>query len=189
MTGTERRTRIIQILSDSGSPLSGTNLAKQLGVSRQVIVQDIALLRANGFDIFSTNLGYLLQKNKLAERVFKVYHSDDQEQDALELVIDLGGIVKDVFVYHKVYGVVRADMNIRSRKDIQTYLEKLSSGKSSSLLNITSGYHYHTIQADSEETLDQIFDALNQKGYLAQLQDYEPINFWDNGQENASKNL
>lgn len=189
MTGTERRSQIIRILSDSEAPVSGTNLAGQLGVSRQVIVQDIALLRANGSDIFSTNVGYLLQKNKLAERVFKVFHSDDEEQEALELVVDLGGIVKDVFVYHKVYGVVRADMNIRSRKDIQTYMGKLSSGKSSSLLNITSGYHYHTIQADSEETLDLIFDTLNERGFLAQLQDYEPINFWENGQANSSKNL
>ena len=152
MTGTDRRAKIIQILSDRAAPISGTNLAKQLGVSRQIIVQDIALLRANGSDIFSTNLGYLLQKNKLAERVFKVHHSDHEEQEALQMVIDLGGIVKDVFVYHKVYGVVRADMNIRSRKDIQSYMEKLNSGKSSSLLNITSGYHYHTIQADNEET-------------------------------------
>lgn len=116
----------------------------------------------------------------LVERVFKVYHSNDEEEEALEMVVDLGGIIKDVFVYHKVYGIVRADMNIRSRKDIRTYMDKLSSGKSSSLLNITSGYHYHTIQADSEETLDQIFHALNERGFLAQLQDYEPINFWEN---------
>ena len=179
MTGTERRNNIIKLLSDSDTALSGTSLAKSLGVSRQVIVQDIALLRANGYDIFSTNLGYLLQKNNLCERVFKVYHTNDEEQEALDLVIDLGGIVKDVFVYHKVYGVVRADMNIRSRKDIRTYIDQLNSGKSSSLLNITSGYHYHTIQADSEETLDQIFEALQKRGFLAPLQDYEPINFWE----------
>lgn len=180
MTGNDRRSQIIQMLSDSDTPISGTNLARKLGVSRQVIVQDIALLRANGSDIFSTNLGYLLQKDVLVERVFKVYHSNDEEEEALEMVVDLGGIIKDVFVYHKVYGIVRADMNIRSRKDIRTYMDKLSSGKSSSLLNITSGYHYHTIQADSEETLDQIFHALNERGFLAQLQDYEPINFWEN---------
>lgn len=179
MTGTERRAIIKQLLSDSHNAISGTTLSRQLGVSRQVIVQDIALLRANGIDIFSTNLGYILQKNQLSERVFKVFHTEQQEQEALELVIDLGGIVKDVFVYHKVYGIVRADMNIRSRKDIQSYLEKLSSGKSSSLLNLTSGYHYHTIQADSEETLDLIFHSLSQNGFLAPLQDYEPINFWD----------
>lgn len=180
MTGMERRNKIAELLKSSPSPLSGGNLARKLGVSRQVIVQDIALLRANGFDIFSTNLGYILQKDLLPERVFKVYHSENQEQEALELVIDLGGIVKDVFVYHKVYDVVRADMNIRSRKDIQIYMDKLHSGKSSSLLNLTSGYHYHTIQADTEETLDQIFHALHEKGFLAPLQDYEPIDFWSN---------
>lgn len=182
MTGAERRAQILQTLSGSEAAISGANLARQFGVSRQVIVQDIALLRANGNDIFSTNLGYLLQKDALPERVFKIYHSEEQEQEVLELVIDLGGIVKDVFVYHKVYGVVRADMNIRSRKDIHDYMDKLRSGKSSSLLNLTSGYHYHTIQADSEEALDQIFHALDEKGFLARLQDYEPINFWDNEQ-------
>lgn len=179
MTGTERRAQITELLSQSESAVSGTKLARQFGVSRQVIVQDIALLRANGYDIISTNLGYVIQKDTMCERVFKVCHTNEEEQEELELVIDLGGIVKDVFVYHKVYGIVRADMNIRSRRDINSYIQKLQTGKSSSLLNITSGYHYHTIQAESEEILEQIFRALSQRGFLAQLQDYEPINFWD----------
>ena len=179
MTGTERRAQITELLSQSESAVSGTKLARQFGVSRQVIVQDIALLRANGYDIISTNLGYVNQKDTMCERVFKVCHTNEEEQEELELVIDLGGIVKDVFVYHKVYGIVRADMNIRSRRDINSYIQKLQTGKSSSLLNITSGYHYHTIQAESEEILEQIFRALSQRGFLAQLQDYEPINFWD----------
>ena len=179
MKGNDRRERILQILSDSTSPISGANLAKQLDVSRQVIVQDMALLRANGTDIVSTNLGYVLNEKTSAERVLKVIHTDDEVEEELNIIIDLGGIVKDVFVYHKAYGVVRADMNIRFRKDVKTFVDNIKSGKSSLLMNVTSGYHYHTILAENEETLDMIFDALSERGFLAALQDYEPVDFWN----------
>ena len=178
MTGTERRAQITELLSQSESAVSGTKLARQFGVSRQVIVQDIALLRANGYDIISTNLGYVIQKDTMCERVFKVCHTNEEEQEELELVIDLGGIVKDVFVYHKVYGVLKADMGIKSRRDIRAYMEEISTGKSSLLKNVTSGYHYHTIDAESEEILDAIQEELRQRGFLAKLQDYEPVDFW-----------
>ena len=89
-----------------------------------------------------------------------------------------------MFVYHKVYGVLRADMNIKSRRDIKNYLDEINSGKSSLLKNVTSGYHYHTILADSEDILDAIQDELQQEGFLAKLQDYEPVDFW--GEEEKS---
>ena len=174
MNGEERRSQILQILTDSTKPVAGTLLAQRLNVSRQVIVQDIALLRANGTAIFSTNKGYLLQEEKECSRVFKVIHADDEVEEELSAIVDLGGIVKDVFVYHKVYGVLRAEMNIKSRRDIQKYLQDLSTGKSSLLKNVTSGYHYHTISADSAETLDVIEKHLRENGFLAPLQEYEP---------------
>lgn len=179
MSGDERREKIIDILSSSNSPVAGVKLANDLKVSRQVIVQDIALLRANGISIFSTNRGYLIQSEKEQLRVFKVYHSDEDVQNELNLIVDLGGRVKDVFVYHKVYGVVRAEMNIKSRRDIKAYMDDISSGKSTLLKNLTSGYHYHTIAAESKEVLDMIQQELTDKGFLAKLQDYEPVNFWD----------
>ena len=83
-----------------------------------------------------------------------------------------------MFVYHKVYGVLKADMGIKSRRDIRAYMEEISTGKSSLLKNVTSGYHYHTIDAESEEILDAIQEELQQKGFLAKLQDYEPVDFW-----------
>ena len=95
------------------------------------------------------------------------------------MIVDLGGMVKDVFVYHKVYGVVKAEMNIKSRMDIKNYMNEISSGKSSLLKNITSGYHYHTILAESEEILDLIQQEFKERGFLAKLQDYEPVNFWE----------
>ncbi len=177
-SGEERRNQLLQILSKSEIPISGANLAKQLHVSRQIIVQDIALLRANGTEIFSANRGYLMPSaGRTASRILKVFHSDADTEAEMTLIIDLGGKIQDVFIYHKVYGVVRADMNIHSRKDIQKFLEKIASGNSSLLKNVTAGYHYHTILADDQETLDQIQDKLNEKGMLAKLQDYEPVDF------------
>lgn len=178
MNGADRRDKILDILNSTKEPVPGVALSKELSVSRQVIVQDIALLRANGTDIFSTNRGYIINENKECIRVFKVIHKEDEVEEELSLIVDFGGKVNDVFVYHKVYGVLRADMNIKSRKDIRSYMEELSTGKSTLLMNVTSGYHYHTVVADDEQTLDMIQEELAQKGFLAKLQDYEPVDFW-----------
>jgi hypothetical protein len=182
MTGEDRRKEIVGILQQSDAPSSGLALAKQFDVSRQVIVQDIALLRANGYDIVSTNRGYLLQRGTAqeAERIFKVIHSDEDTRKELTTIVDMGGKVIDVFVYHKVYGVLRADMNIKSRRDIDRYMEEIKGGKSSLLKNVTSGYHYHTVRAESEEILDVIQEKLKEIGFLARLSDYEPVDFWKN---------
>ena len=184
MEGKCRREKLIALLQQAEQPFSGTELAKQLGVSRQVIVQDIALLRANGINIFSTNRGYLIQeKSETSSRVFKVHHEEAEAEKELNLIVDLGGRVKDVFVYHKVYGVVKAEMNIKSRRDIKRYMEDITTGKSTPLMNITSGYHYHTITADDEQTLDLIQEELQKNNFLAKLQDYEPVNFWGEDDE------
>lgn len=178
MNSQERREHILQTLMTNDKPVSGVSLAKKLQVSRQIIVQDIALLRANGTQILSTNHGYLLQEKPGTSRVFKMIHSDSEVEEELSMVVDYGGKIKDVFVYHKVYGVLRADMNIRSRLDIHNFMKNISLGKSSLLKNITSGYHYHTVLAEDEETLDLIQEKLQERGFLAKLQDYEPVDFW-----------
>ena len=182
MKGEERRKQLLNILSSSNSPVSGGMLSQELNVSRQIIVQDISLLRANGASIFSTNKGYLLQEEKKYSRVFKIYHTENQVEEELSTIVDAGGQIRDVFVYHKVYGVLKAEMGIKSRRDIRSYMEEISTGKSSLLMNVTSGYHYHTIDAESEEILDAIQEELQNKGFLAKLQDYEPVDFWG-GQE------
>lgn len=178
MSGKERREEILKILNNSETPVAGTELAKELGVSRQVIVQDMALIRANGIDVMATNRGYVIQEAKEVSRVFKVIHTDEQVEEELNLFVDLGGKVEDVFVYHKVYGVIKVPMNIKSRRDVRKYMEGISSGKSTNLMKLTSNYHYHTIIAEDEQTLDLIQDELQQKGFLAKLQDYEPVDFW-----------
>ena len=106
MNGDERRKKIINILSSSKSPVAGVALAKELDVSRQVIVQDIALLRANGAAIFSTNRGYLIQADKQYSRVLKVVHEDDEVEEELSTIVDAGGHVKDVFVFWDIQNII-----------------------------------------------------------------------------------
>ena len=160
MTGSDRRQEILKNIKESDRPVSGSKLAKDYDVSRQVIVQDIALLRASGYDIISTNRGYVLEGQTCAERVFKVRHTDEQLETELCTIVDLGGQVKNVMVNHKVYGHIEAELGIISRRKVKEFLADIESGKSTPLKNITSDYHYHTVTADSEETLDLIEEEL-----------------------------
>ena len=105
-----------------------------------------------------------------ATRVVKTFHTDDEISDELNTIVDLGGIAVDVFVRHKVYGLLKAELNISSRRDVRKFMQEIKSGKSSPLKDVTSGYHYHTISADSEETLDLIEQELKEKGYLCEKQ-------------------
>lgn len=174
LDGNSRRQTLLSLLSQSDVPLSGTRLGKETGVSRQVVVQDIALLRTAGYPILSTGRGYILNDSSGGcTRVLKVCHSDEQVQDELQTIVDLGGCIVDVSINHRVYGKVSAPLNIKSRRDTQNFQTELASSKSSLLSSATSGYHYHTIRADSEEILDEIEDALRQKHYLADYMEYE----------------
>jgi transcriptional regulator of NAD metabolism len=155
------------LLMSSQGPVSGGELAARFGVSRQVIVQDISLLKAAGFEILSTHQGYILRQTPLAERVFKVRHTTGQTEDELNLIVDLGGMVMDVFVWHRVYGKVQAKLNIFSRLHVRQFIEGVRSGQSTELMNITGGYHYHTVRAESEEALDRIGRALEKENYIA----------------------
>ncbi len=174
MKADERRKQIVNFMMSEKNAISGGQLAERLGVSRQIIVQDIAALKAVGYDIISTHSGYIMQSTPLIERVFKMIHSDEDVEKELNLIVDLGGTVKDVFIYHKVYNKVEAFMGIKSRRDVELFLNNITSGKSSLLKNVTSGYHYHTVMAESTETLDLIREKLDEYGFIAPLQEYEP---------------
>ncbi len=166
MKAQERRKAIVNLLLSEQEAISGSELSDRFGVSRQIIVQDITVLKGSGYDILSTHNGYIMQKSPLKERVFKIYHTTAQTEDELNLIIDLGGTVVDVFVWHKVYGKVVAKLNISSRPHIKQFIEGVRTGKSSELMNITGGYHYHTVCADTEDTLNCIEAALNEKNYI-----------------------
>lgn len=168
MTGSDRRQEILKNIKESDRPVSGSKLAKDYDVSRQVIVQDIALLRASGYDVISTNRGYVLEGQTCAERVLKVRHTDEQLETELCTIVDLGGQVKNVMVNHKVYGHIEAELGITSRRKVKEFLADIESGKSTPLKNITSDYHYHTVTADSEETLGMIEEELRKLGFLVE---------------------
>ena len=167
MKADQRRKEIASYMMSAQNAVSGGNLSKQFGVSRQIIVQDISALKEAGYEILSTHSGYVMQTTPHCERVFKLFHTKDQTEDELNTIIDFGGIVADVFVWHKVYGKMTAPLNISSRLHISQFLEGVRTGKSSELMNITGGYHYHTVKADSEEVLNRIESALQEKGFIA----------------------
>ena len=167
MKAAERRKSIVNLLLSEQEAISGGTLSERFGVSRQIIVQDITVLKGSGYEILSTHSGYILQKSPLKERVFKLHHTTEQTEDELNLIVDLGGTDVDVFVWHKVYGRMSAQLNIFSRLHVKQFIEGVRSGKSTELMNITGGYHYHTIRADSEDILNNIEKALDAKGYIA----------------------
>lgn len=166
MLGEERREKILEALKKNSKCISGGFFSKVFSVSRQVIVQDIALLRAKGYNIISTARGYLLQEPIYFERVVKVFHNDDSIEDELNLIVDLGGEIADVFIKHEIYGDLRAELNIKSRKEVKDFLNKIEKGESKPLKNLTSGNHFHTIRASSEKELDYIESELENKNYI-----------------------
>ncbi len=167
MKAAERRKEIIMFLMAQKDAVSGNVLSEKFGVSRQIIVQDISMLKAAGFGILSTHYGYIVQESPFVTKEIKVYHTTEQTEDELNCIIDLGGTVVDVFVWHKVYGKISADLNIFSSLQVKQFIEGVRSGKSTELMNITGGYHYHTIRADNEKVMETIVKALGEKGYLA----------------------
>ena len=174
MSVSMRHNAILEMLMKTDHPLSGSYLAKEFGVSRQIIVQDMNQLKASGHAILSTARGYILDPTHTIEKVFKVHHSVDDTQKELNLIVDLGATVKDVFIYHKVYGEIHAKLGITSRKDASDFCTDINSGKSSPLMTATGGYHYHTIAAKDEKTLLLVENALKDNHFLAELTDYEP---------------
>lgn len=170
MEGSKRREQLVKLLKEQTEPISGGELSRLLGVSRQVIVQDIALLRASEVTIISTTKGYLVYQNDLPriKRVFKVKHSTDQIEDELCTIVDNGGKILDVLVAHQIYGEITTALIIRNRQDVYDFVKKVKEQKIVPLKELTDGIHQHTIEADSEATLDRIDKALREKGYLYQ---------------------
>lgn len=168
MTGEERRKKIIEILQSSDEPVSGADLSKRLNVSRQVIVQDIALLRAVNRNIISTTKGYVLyyQEVQKVNRCFLVKHSDDEIEDELCTIVDNGGKVLDVIVMHDIYGEISTGLIIKNRQDVYDFIEKLKGHRTIPLKELTGGVHLHTVEADSEAVLDSIEKKLREKNYL-----------------------
>lgn len=167
MNNTERRENIIRILKESQTPVSGSKLASMLSVSRQVIVTDIALLRTQ-LPILATAQGYLLYnlQKPTYRRSYATLHTVEEIHDELNSIVLLGGHILDVIVEHDVYGQIRADLNLSTTADVDRFCELLKNSSSGPLFPISAGIHMHTVEADSEETLDKIEQTLKEKGWL-----------------------
>lgn len=170
MDGDHRRGQIMELLKGGEEPLSGTALAKLLGVSRQVIVQDIALLRATDKNILSTNKGYIIfdgnDRIKSYKRVVAVKHSDGEMREELYTIVDAGAKVLDVIIEHDVYGQIAADLLINSREDVDEFMEKIKGDFAKPLKELTGDVHYHTIEAKEERILIEVEKKLKEKQYL-----------------------
>ena len=173
LNGEERREELIKILENSTSPVSGTYLAGHFDVSRQVIVQDIALLRAVNKNILATHKGYLLfrekdQKNSV-QRVICVNHRDEDILNEFECILDFGAKILDCTVDHDVYGQITVELMIQSMDEARKFITKMENGRSKSLNNLTGGFHYHTIEAKNDRILDAVERALEEAGYLIKV--------------------
>ena len=161
MKAKERRERILDIVKNSDVPVPANKLASEFDVSRQIIVQDIAVIRAADDGIIATNRGYIYKNESKCQREFKVKHGYDRTEEELTIIVDYGGVVKNV------------KMNSASRYDVAKFMKKLANSQSSLLGNATNGYHYHLIEAPSEEILDTIEQKLEETGFLVPWQEWE----------------
>ena len=168
MDGDQRREEIKKMLNNSQEPLSGGRLGKKFKVSRQVIVQDVALLRATGLDIIATARGYVLYKNpnQNKQRVILVQHDFEDIENELNTIVDYGGIIRNVIIDHPIYGEMLGNMIVKTRRDVEKFVKDIEKEDTYPLMKLTNGVHMHTIEASSEEVLDEIESELNKKGYL-----------------------
>lgn len=168
----ERRERILRVLSSEQEPISATALAMRFDVSRQVIVGDIALLRASGCNISSTPKGYVCHTSAHPNEqdgyigILACSHSIDSLAEELYTVVDFGGILIDVSIEHSIYGQITAPLDIRSRYDADLFLDKIHNAEVKPLSDLTGGIHLHRAKCADERAFLRIKNALSEKGIL-----------------------
>jgi transcriptional regulator of NAD metabolism len=170
LSGGDRRELVLQWLKETNTPLTGSDIADRAGVSRQVIVQDISLLKAKNEPIVATSEGYIyLQQTKeepLVQKVIVCQHSPNQTKDELFIIVDHGVTVKDVKIEHPVYGDLSASVMVSNRNEVEQFLNKINDTNAPLLSQLTDGLHLHTLQADSQEKINAACDSLEKAGIL-----------------------
>ena len=168
MNAAQRRERILTRLNSAGAPLSASTLAAELGVSRQIVVGDVALLRAGGAQIDATPRGYQLHPaEKGCTGILACVHRTQEEmRQELYTVVDQGGIVVDVAVENPLYGELRGNLNLASRYDVDHFIQQASDTPECLLSRMTGGVHLHTLSCPTEEAFHRIEAALDAKGLL-----------------------
>lgn len=175
MTSNERRQQLLEFLKEQGQqPVSASVMAAKFGVSRQIIVGDVALLRASGADISATPRGYIFQDASASGSLLRTIacrHDDASLREELYTIVDFGGGVMDVSVEHPVYGQICGQLHIFSRYDADQFCAKLETCMAPPLASLTSGVHLHTISCPNEQVLERILENLEKKGFLLQKND------------------
>ena len=170
MSGDERREYIVDLLKKSDKPLTGKKLAEKTGVSRQVIVTDIALLRTSEEPIIATSRGYMYYQQTNQKDTFRKVivckHTPEETKKELELLVDCGVTVVDVIVEHPFYGELTGSLMVKSRYDVEQFVLSFSENNAALLSILTDGIHLHTIESDSREKMDAACNALERAGIL-----------------------
>ena len=167
MEAKERRRIIVQALSQTTQPVSAGILANRCGVSRQIIVGDIALLRAGGVEITATPRGYVLPRERTGVlRTIVCNHTREEMIRELEIMVDNGCTVLDVDIDHPVYGHLTAPLHLSSRYDVQQFAEKVNSREARPLSDLTEGLHLHHLQCQDEEAFQRVAEQLRVIGIL-----------------------
>lgn len=167
MNGEERRSLIVERLQQSKDPISANCFAKDFSVTRQIIVADIALLRASGYSITADNRGYIL--NTIDDKNIKriaVKHDKNKVLPELYAIVDNGGGVLDVVVEHSIYGKISVELNISSRYEADEFVKKINTTKANPLSLLTEGVHIHTIYVPNEGSFNRIKQQLDDLGIL-----------------------
>ena len=166
MTASERRQQIARLLSASQAPISATTLSQELGVSRQIIVGDIALLRAAGQEITATARGYVIPAQNGLLRRIACTHSAEETRDELDAMVDCGCTVVDVIVEHPVYGQLTGQLQISSRYDVEQFLARVQAHDAAPLSMLTGGIHLHTLRCPDAAACARACAALKAAGLL-----------------------
>ena len=168
--GEERRTLLLNHLKCSNQAFTGSQLAKLTNVSRQVIVNDMNLLKARNEPIIATSQGYLYinkdESSTLFERKIVSVHPPEKTEEELFTIVDCGATVKNVIVEHPVYGEITANLHVSNRLEVEHFLQQVQETNAQLLSALTDGTHLHVISAASEETLDTVIEQLHKKGFL-----------------------
>jgi len=168
MNSLDRKKEILGLLHNSVYPEKGVNIARKLNVTRQVIVKDIALLRATGENIISTPEGYIIPKDKktIYRRVFAVIHDVEHIEEELTIIVKYGGTVVDVIVEHPLYGEIRGMLMLKTIFDVQNFIKKYKALKAEPLSKLTGGIHLHTVEVEEEEAFTRIEKELKEKNFF-----------------------
>jgi len=167
MDAQKRRQYIAQRLERSETPVSAALLARECAVSRQVIVGDVALLRASGVDIAATPRGYVLPSQTAGLiRTLATRHRGDQMEEELNAIVDQGCTVIDVIVEHPIYGQLTGPLRLASRYDVAQFLTRCREESVLPLSLLTEGIHLHTVACPSESAFLRVKEALREQGVL-----------------------